>query len=73
MEQPTSKNCGVDHNISICTLIGSDGNFDGVLDLITGAGPGGGPQVNGFSFPTLDLLFSFFSGDPSSTGGVFVS
>ena len=51
----------------------SDGNFDGVLDLITGAGPGGGPQVNGFSFPTLDLLFSFFSGDPTNTGGVFVS
>ena len=51
----------------------SDGNFDGVLDLITGAGPGGGPQVNGFNFPTLDLLFSFFSGDPTNTGGVFVS
>ena len=51
----------------------SDGNSDGILDLITGAGPGGGPQVNGFSFPTLDLLFSFFSGDPANTGGVFVS
>ncbi|NBR06101.1 MAG: hypothetical protein EBT92_10060 [Planctomycetes bacterium] len=51
----------------------SDGNFDGVLDLITGAGPGGGPEVKGFSFPTLDLLFSFFSGDPSNTSGVFVS
>ena len=51
----------------------SDGNFDGVLDLVTGAGPGGGPEVKGFSFPTLDLLFSFFSGDPSNTSGVFVS
>ena len=51
----------------------SDGNFDGILDLVTGAGPGGGPQVNGFSFPTLDLLFSFFSGDPANTSGVFVS
>jgi hypothetical protein len=51
----------------------SDGNFDGILDLVTGAGPGGGPQVNGFSFPTLDLLFSFFSGDPANTQGVFVS
>jgi hypothetical protein len=51
----------------------SDGNFDGILDLITGAGPGGGPEVKGFSFPTLDLLFSFFSGDPSNTSGVFVS
>jgi hypothetical protein len=51
----------------------SDGNFDGILDLVTGAGPGGGPEVKGFSFPTLDLLFSFFSGDPANTQGVFVS
>jgi hypothetical protein len=51
----------------------SDGNFDGILDLVTGAGPGCGPEVKGFSFPTLDLLFSFFSGDPSNTSGVFVS
>ena len=32
------------------------------------AGPGGGPQVNVFSFPALDLLFSFYSGDPANTG-----
>jgi len=51
----------------------SDGNFDGILDLVTGAGTGGGPEVKGFSFPTLDLLFSFFSSDPTNTGGVFVS
>jgi hypothetical protein len=51
----------------------SDGNFDGILDLVTGAGPGGGPEVKGFSFPTLDLLFSFFSGDPANPDGVFVS
>lgn len=51
----------------------SDGNSDGILDLITGAGPGGGPEVKGFSFPALDLLFSFYSGDPTNTGGVFVS
>ncbi len=51
----------------------SDGNFDGVLDLITGPGPGGAPLVKGFSFPALDLLFSFFSGDPTNTKGVFVS
>jgi len=51
----------------------SDGNFDGILDLVTGAGTGGGPEVKGFSFPTLDLLFSFFNGDPTNTGGVFVS
>ena len=51
----------------------SDGNGDGILDIITGAGKGGGPQVNAFSFPALDLLFSFYSGDPANTGGVFVS
>jgi hypothetical protein len=51
----------------------SDGNGDGIRDLITGAGPGGGPEVKGFSFPALDLLFSFYSGDSTNTGGVFVS
>lgn len=28
----------------------SDGNFDGILDLVTGAGTGGGPEVKGFNF-----------------------
>ena len=51
----------------------SDGNFDGILDLITGAGEGGGPEVKGFSFPQLDLLFSFFSGEETNTTGVFVT
>ena len=51
----------------------NDGNGDGIADIITGAGPGGGPQVNVFSFPALDLLFSFYSGDATNKGGVFVS
>jgi hypothetical protein len=51
----------------------NDGNSDGIADIVTGAGPGGGPQVNVFNFPALDLLFSFYSGDPANTGGVFVS
>jgi hypothetical protein len=50
----------------------SDGNGDGIADILTGAGPGGGPQVNGYSFPALDLLFSFYSGNPNNGGGVFV-
>ena len=50
-----------------------DGNGDGILDLITGAGPGGAPEVKGFNFPELDLLFTFYSGDPSNTGGVYLS
>lgn len=49
-----------------------DGNFDGILDLITGAGPGGGPQVNAFSLSDLALLFSFYSGEASNAGGVYV-
>jgi hypothetical protein len=51
----------------------NDGNGDGIADILTGAGPGGGPQVNVFSFPALDLLFSFYSGDATNKGGVFVS
>jgi len=49
-----------------------DGNFDGILDLITGAGPGGGPQVKAFSLSDLALLFSFYSGEASNAGGVYV-
>ena len=51
----------------------NDGNSDGIADILTGAGPGGGPQVNVFSFPALDLLFSFYSGEATNAGGVFVS
>ena len=50
----------------------NDGNSDGIADIVTGAGLGGGPQVIVFNFPALDLLFSFYSGDPANTGGVFV-
>ena len=51
----------------------SDATGDGILDLVTGAGPGGGPQVNAYNFPNLDLLFSFFSGPVDNRQGVFVS
>jgi uncharacterized protein YxjI len=51
----------------------NDGNSDGIADIVTGAGPGGAPQVNVFNFPELDLLFSFYSGDPTNTGGVYLS
>jgi hypothetical protein len=50
----------------------NDGNSDGIADILTGAGPGGGPQVNVYNFRALDLLLSFYSGDPANTGGVFV-
>ena len=50
----------------------NDGDGNGTLDIITGAGAGGGPQVNAFDYPTLDLWFSFYSGDSSNTKGVVV-
>jgi len=50
----------------------NDGDGNGTLDIITGAGPGGGPQVNAFDYPTLDLLFSFYSGESTNTKGVVV-
>jgi hypothetical protein len=50
-----------------------DVNGDGVLDIITGAGPGGGPHVQVFDGATLGLLASFMAYDPSFPGGVFVA
>ncbi|MFZ9824629.1 MAG: FG-GAP-like repeat-containing protein, partial [Gemmataceae bacterium] len=50
----------------------SDANGDGISDLVTGAGPGGGPQINVYDFPNLNLLQVFFSGLPSNRQGVFV-
>jgi len=50
-----------------------DGDLEGDLDIITGAGLGGGPEVKVFSFPALDLLFSYYSGEATNKGGVNVS
>jgi hypothetical protein len=63
----------------------ADVNGDGTLDIICGAGPGGGPQVividgtrlgqvqsNG-QIANSALLTSFFAFAPNFTGGVFVS
>jgi hypothetical protein len=51
----------------------ADVNGDGVLDVITGAGAGGGPHVKVFDGATGDILASFFAYDPSFTGGVSVA
>lgn len=53
-------------------VAGGDIDGDGKADIITGAGPGGGPHVRGFDGETLDELLNFFGLDPSFTGGVFV-
>jgi hypothetical protein len=56
----------------------ADVNGDGVPDLITGAGPGGGPHVQVFDGRTLTnliptVLQSFMAFDPSMTAGVYVA
>ncbi|MFL5331063.1 MAG: hypothetical protein ACJ8C4_19405 [Gemmataceae bacterium] len=50
----------------------ADFNGDGQLDLITGAGPGGGPHVRVLEGKTMGQLNSFNAFDPSFMGGVFV-
>jgi hypothetical protein len=51
----------------------ADVNGDGVLDVITGAGPGGGPHVKVFDGATGAVLASFYAYDPSFRGGVNVA
>jgi hypothetical protein len=46
---------------------------DGFADLVTGPGPGGGPNVRAFSGATGGLMVSFFAYDPSLTVGVNVA
>lgn len=54
------------------TVRAGDVDADGFADIVTGAGPGAGPHVKVFSGKDGSLLQSFFAGDPSFTGGVFV-
>ena len=50
-----------------------DVDGDGVAEIITGAGPGGGPHVKVFSSAGPTELSSFFAYDPGFTGGIFVA
>ena len=51
----------------------ADINGDGKADIITGAGPGGGPHVQVFSGANGSVLWSFMAYDPRFTGGIFVT
>jgi hypothetical protein len=50
-----------------------DVNGDGAQDLITGAGPGGGPHVKVFSGRTSESIHSFLAYEATFTGGVYVA
>jgi len=50
-----------------------DLNGDGKAEVITGAGPGGGPHVRVFDGATATEIFGLFAFDPTFTGGVFVA
>jgi serralysin len=50
-----------------------DINGDGRADIITGAGPGAGPQVKAFHGVTLAELANFLAFAPGFTGGVRVA
>lgn len=49
------------------TYYADNGNGDGVTDIVTGAGPGGGPHVRVFSGDDYRELASFFATPPTQT------
>ena len=55
------------------TVAAGDVNGDGRADIITGAGPGGGPHVRVFSGVDLSELASFYRLRPDFAGGVSVA
>ena len=54
-------------------VAGGDFNADGFADIVVGAGPGGGPQVNIFDGQTGNVLTQFYAYDQSFRGGVTVA
>ena len=51
----------------------ADFNSDGIMDIVVGAGSGGGPHVNIFDGLTLNVLRSFFAYQENFSGGVSVA
>ena len=60
-------------------IAGGDVNGDGFADLVTGAGPGGGPRVRAFDGKALVQggaqadAANFFGGDTANRGGIRVA
>lgn len=54
------------------TVAATDLNGDGRAEVVTGAGGGGGPQVNVYNTLGAPPVASFFAFPPTFTGGVFV-
>ena len=54
------------------SVAAADFDDDGEVEIVTGAGPGGGPHVRVFRASDLTELASFYAFDPSFTGGVFL-
>jgi hypothetical protein len=55
------------------SVAAGDLNGDGKADIITGAGPGGGPNVKAFDGSNLAVLANFYAYAPSFKGGVRVA
>jgi hypothetical protein len=51
----------------------ADVNGDGMPDVITAPGPGGGPDIRVFDGRTGALIQEFMAYDPNFTGGVYVA
>lgn len=54
-------------------VAGGDTNNDGKAEIITGAGPGGGPHVRVWDAASGVVIQSFFAGPADYTGGVRVA
>jgi hypothetical protein len=54
------------------TLAARDADSDGVTDIVTGPGPGGGPHVKAWRLAGPTVAREFMAFDPAFTGGVFV-
>jgi hypothetical protein len=51
----------------------SDRNRDGILDIFTGPGPGGGPHIKVFDGVNLNLIDSYFAGSTIDPYGVYIN